>query len=79
MPLDNWRRRRRQPPPGRPSSAPHTLPSALLPAPQAGDAVPDVKLDELVGGEIKQQSLKELFAGKKVGPQNQPLCAAHNF
>ncbi|KAI7841157.1 hypothetical protein COHA_005123 [Chlorella ohadii] len=32
---------------------------------KAGDAVPDVKLDELVGGEIKQRSLKELFAGKK--------------
>lgn len=33
---------------------------------QAGDAVPDVKLDELVGGEIKQRSLAEVFAGKKV-------------
>ncbi len=40
---------------------------ALVTLLQAGDAVPDVQLDELVGGEIKQRSLKELFAGKKVG------------
>ncbi|PSC73925.1 Peroxiredoxin-mitochondrial [Micractinium conductrix] len=32
---------------------------------KAGDALPDVQVDELVGGEIKKVSLKDLFAGKK--------------
>lgn len=42
--------------------------------------MPDVKLDELVDGEIKQRSLKELFAGKKVRwgsgaqPRGHPPC-----
>ena len=31
---------------------------------QVGDALPDVKVDQLVGGEVKSISLKELFAGK---------------
>ncbi|KAL4438666.1 hypothetical protein ABPG77_006270 [Micractinium sp. CCAP 211/92] len=41
-----------------------TKPHNMAPA-KAGDALPDVKLDELVDGEIKSVSLKELFAGKK--------------
>ena len=32
---------------------------------QVGDALPDVKVDQLVGGEVKSVSLKEMFAGKK--------------
>lgn len=35
---------------------------------QVGDALPDVKVDQLVGGlggEVKQVSVKDLFAGKK--------------
>lgn len=33
--------------------------------PQAGDSLPDVTLDELVGGEVKKVQLRDLFAGKK--------------
>ena len=36
---------------------------ALLP--QVGDELPDISLDELVEGDIKPVSLKELFKGKK--------------
>lgn len=37
----------------------------LSPPAQAGDALPDVQLDELVGGAPTSVSLRELFAGKK--------------
>lgn len=54
-------------PGGGAATPPHHAPPPAVLAPQAGDALPDVQLDELVGGEIKQVALKELFAGKKVG------------